>query len=716
MASLPSYSIVEFPGKLRDRNDASAAFACFGGEQAVCQATGASFRAAASAPTLNLRTGPHASPSNIQPEKPVHLTNLFLLEVDIHQFSASTQADDLVVSRRSNEFIQKSLAHGQVIARVDTLIRYRSLADYCFHTRNGVQPPLNNDSTSNQVAANCVFRTLLQDRQATQPQHSLVDRLRPRRFARAAPEYGTFDYWFRQYSCGDAKLPTRTELIPNHPLGDDRRSDVNRIALLHHRVPADVAQVPEAPGQGCSAPVIRGRSEFEQCVQLIRRLFNVRPVWVRRALQEGIPKQLARQFKRVIPQVAYAFQGTGPFYQAWIRYGYDPRKDPNSRKYQTVEVRITNALIIAARAQCDQDNERAALEIDSQGNRSGDGNDNPSSDVPPNEGPGDGQVCIGQAVHFAQPGSSCVGRELLDTEDDIGREGDGDALDGIVATKSATSQVANTRRKKSKGEVEEVVGEGTSREVSDDNVFRSKGGTSCINQKMCGGQENTGTREANDFGGESRNGADQLETQEFPGSFRMPSSFTLSQIPRKRNNFIQVCDITLPEVVRFCEQEQVTDSFDKRFGFFSQVGHEKLMKTIKDTLVKMSKQRLGAERVGQIIRGDYSSVSDLMVNRKRRVFLKDVIRPRKRFGRDWSQGLVGSGMVSQLGDSFESEAVERVKDLNESSGGSQCVEGCEDAGEEELAEVDGFALLEEDDENEDEDDDDDDDVEGDEES
>ncbi|KAH9642748.1 hypothetical protein HF086_010401 [Spodoptera exigua] len=37
------------------------------------------------------------------------------------------------------------------------------------------------------------------------------------------------------------------------------------------------------------------------------------------------------------------YMKTGPWRSMWVRYGYDPRKDPSSRKYQTLDFRLRHA-------------------------------------------------------------------------------------------------------------------------------------------------------------------------------------------------------------------------------------------------------------------------------------------------------------------------------------------------------------------------------------
>lgn len=73
-------------------------------------------------------------------------------------------------------------------------------------------------------------------------------------------------------------------------------------------------------------------------LEKIKELFNERPVWSKLALM-AVTRLNHDQLKYLLPAVAYYF-ATGPFRVMWVRFGYDPRKDPSSRIYQTLDYRI----------------------------------------------------------------------------------------------------------------------------------------------------------------------------------------------------------------------------------------------------------------------------------------------------------------------------------------------------------------------------------------
>ncbi|KAF2298248.1 hypothetical protein GH714_020859 [Hevea brasiliensis] len=76
-------------------------------------------------------------------------------------------------------------------------------------------------------------------------------------------------------------------------------------------------------------------------------LFEERPIWPKDALTDRLlDKNLKfthQTLRRLLLAVAYYFSG-GPFLRFWIRKGYDPRKDPESRIYQRIDFRVPPSL------------------------------------------------------------------------------------------------------------------------------------------------------------------------------------------------------------------------------------------------------------------------------------------------------------------------------------------------------------------------------------
>ncbi|XP_047938581.1 general transcription factor 3C polypeptide 5 [Salvia hispanica] len=84
-------------------------------------------------------------------------------------------------------------------------------------------------------------------------------------------------------------------------------------------------------------------SDLWQWQTIVCELFEERPVWVKHSLAEHLLDRGVnvneKVLKRLLFLTAYYFSN-GPFMRFWIRKGYDPRKDPESRIYQRTDFRV----------------------------------------------------------------------------------------------------------------------------------------------------------------------------------------------------------------------------------------------------------------------------------------------------------------------------------------------------------------------------------------
>lgn len=395
-------ALIEFPGVLRNPSEPEAALVALGGADAVREATRIPVSEYMPALSLNLRPGDAASRSNIGAERAVYVSNLFLLRVT--RLPPETgSADDAVT-----EGERRGTIAGKVVGRVRSKIVFPGLSDFqhldtktlraaCANAgsepRDCGSPVADNrereldgggsdawkgapyrvdlkaqpqsghrrprpsalpwrEQSSEQIASETMM-DVITDAEPTLDAAHAIDTLRPVRFVRSAVERGSNDYWFRQFGHevgkAESSLDIRMSLLSGQTIGKDRRSDANRMDALLYTVNSDAEQVLDAPHEELvAAPVLRNRDVFNNLLSFLRERFQERPVWIRRAVLHGVSDELKKRFKRVGPLVGYNFVGSSPFYQAWIRYGYDPRKDPSARQYQVLEVRCTHPVVLCA--------------------------------------------------------------------------------------------------------------------------------------------------------------------------------------------------------------------------------------------------------------------------------------------------------------------------------------------------------------------------------
>ncbi|KAG8953739.1 tau 95 subunit of transcription factor TFIIIC [Tulasnella sp. 424] len=102
----------------------------------------------------------------------------------------------------------------------------------------------------------------------------------------------------------------------------------------------DPGEVPSGPNDHMNSLIPTVSMDL---LRRVREQFDIRPIWARVALLNQFSLTDRREIfhsKMIIPLVSYAFND-GPFRDMYIRFGYDPRKDPDARLYQRVTFRYT---------------------------------------------------------------------------------------------------------------------------------------------------------------------------------------------------------------------------------------------------------------------------------------------------------------------------------------------------------------------------------------
>ncbi|KAJ8726552.1 hypothetical protein PYW07_001250 [Mythimna separata] len=74
---------------------------------------------------------------------------------------------------------------------------------------------------------------------------------------------------------------------------------------------------------------------------VVKKLFDERPIWSLNLIRYHTKIRLV-SLKVIMPCLAL-YMKTGPWRSTWVKYGYDPRKDPAARKYQTLDFRLRHA-------------------------------------------------------------------------------------------------------------------------------------------------------------------------------------------------------------------------------------------------------------------------------------------------------------------------------------------------------------------------------------
>ncbi|PMD37773.1 hypothetical protein L207DRAFT_464242 [Hyaloscypha variabilis F] len=99
-------------------------------------------------------------------------------------------------------------------------------------------------------------------------------------------------------------------------------------------LPHNMETIPDGP-----ATKPPDEKDLHEIIENIKKLYKERPIWTRRAIINKVNYALTEAtlhlIKMALPFVGYRFRD-GPFKDAIIKFGIDPRKDPQYRMYQTI--------------------------------------------------------------------------------------------------------------------------------------------------------------------------------------------------------------------------------------------------------------------------------------------------------------------------------------------------------------------------------------------
>ncbi|TGZ83100.1 hypothetical protein EX30DRAFT_317083 [Ascodesmis nigricans] len=131
-------------------------------------------------------------------------------------------------------------------------------------------------------------------------------------------------YYYRQNPAIKKTLINGKTKLMNYQAGPKTLTPMMQNTMEH--VPAPPADLPAY--ESLDGPT-------KECVDLLRGLFNQRPIWTRRALYNNFPRQLQPMVRFSMVHVGYMWRA-GPWRDTCVRYGIDPRSDPKYRFYQCI--------------------------------------------------------------------------------------------------------------------------------------------------------------------------------------------------------------------------------------------------------------------------------------------------------------------------------------------------------------------------------------------
>ncbi|CRG87525.1 General transcription factor 3C polypeptide 5 [Talaromyces islandicus] len=232
--------------------------------------------------------------------------------------------------RNSSAFRQQSLRDNatkytvEPVGTVERTHNYRSIPDYVFSTTA---------SPFTQRFRETIFTSDYEkmrqfDMSMSKGELTNVDLIPPPAFSKA---HIPFQYTYRQN--------------PTVKVFQDTAGNVNSIntqtpnKVRTHQVIFDVPKVPSQPHKECP-PVSELDKDLQETIAILETLFAERPAWTRRGLRNSLktPEQRTA-LRHAVGYVGYIFR-SGPWRDAIIKLGCDPRTDVEFRKFQTFVFRV----------------------------------------------------------------------------------------------------------------------------------------------------------------------------------------------------------------------------------------------------------------------------------------------------------------------------------------------------------------------------------------
>ena len=102
----------------------------------------------------------------------------------------------------------------------------------------------------------------------------------------------------------------------------------------------DVEDIPSGPDPNLP-PIDELERPLQRLISQLRDMLKERPIITRRLLLNKLGRAALHNLRFAMPYCTYSFL-SGPWRDAMVRFGVDPRKDPEMRKYQTLSIKLTS--------------------------------------------------------------------------------------------------------------------------------------------------------------------------------------------------------------------------------------------------------------------------------------------------------------------------------------------------------------------------------------
>ncbi|KAF3932655.1 hypothetical protein ABW19_dt0201448 [Dactylella cylindrospora] len=212
----------------------------------------------------------------------------------------------------------KGRYRAEFVGWMDHSVRFRDLADYQWNTRNSSWAR-NVEENLMELDLQALKKFRMSDKISSDETTEII---RPPTFTHIKYPHV---YGFRQNPA------IRVETI------DGLETLINSGARVQTQTQYGIWSSPTIPAAS-NLPPPRGRL-LVACVKKLEELFNLRPIWTRRALMNLIPRETWSQLKWAYPHVAYYWR-SGPWRDTYVKFGVDPRSSKEFAKYQVAAFKM----------------------------------------------------------------------------------------------------------------------------------------------------------------------------------------------------------------------------------------------------------------------------------------------------------------------------------------------------------------------------------------
>lgn len=237
-----------------------------------------------------------------------------------HSVPSRRAAHDLLRSLRDNVGNYRV----EAVGRVDRTHVFRGMPDFVFSTTASSFT----NRFREQILSYDYDKMKRFDLDMTRGATSDVDIIPPPSFSRGDYPFG---YMYRQNPTVKQSIDTTGKITTVNTQQATK--------ILTYMVDNDASSIPMKHSD--DLPQIETLDKtLRETISVLQSLFVERPAWTRRALRNQLKTAEQRSaLRHAIPYTGYIFRA-GPWRDAIVRFGHDPRTTPESRKYQTLMFKI----------------------------------------------------------------------------------------------------------------------------------------------------------------------------------------------------------------------------------------------------------------------------------------------------------------------------------------------------------------------------------------